>query len=208
MIIKIKSGVRGRPITIDTAKVLKQFETQLPRAKARLQQIRQETSGTRSEAILGSETMLPKNIRATIDVLNILQTNQNIDYATASELKRNLRTVSQLASKQERVYGRALADALFKKYEEDIKYASKYASQATKQIYKQMLTNVKNLTPTGKQRFFTSRGYQDVKTNRKDYQHTIAWAKEHFRTETGIEQEMTAEEAMAYVMLQRQKEGL
>lgn len=208
MIIKIKSGGRGRPISLEPEKILKQFQSQLPRAKARLQQIRRETSGTRSESILGSETMLPKSIRATADVIDVLLTNQPIDYATARELKANLRTVSQLASKQERVYGRALASALTKQYEEDIKYASKYASKTTRQIYQRMLARVKALSPVQQQKFFTSRGYQDVKTNTNTYQHTIEWAQNHFKTETGIDQQMTAQEAMAYVMEQRQKEGL
>ena len=208
-IIKVKSGGRGRPLTIDVTKVLQQFQRQLPKARQRLQQLREQTSGTRDASILGTETMLPKSIIATDDVINALLSNQSITYGTARELKQNLRTVSQLASKQERVWSRALASSLMKAYEQDIQIASKNASKYTRETYQRMLARVKKLTPSQQQSFFLSKGYQDVKTNKKSYEHTKAWAQSHFEKETGIAgQEMTGEEALAYVMEQRQKDGL
>lgn len=206
MQITIKSGKRGRPLTFDAEDILAQFMRQLPRAKARLQEIRRTTSGERNEAILGSETSLPKGISASIDVLQDLKLGEQIDYETARIIKENLRQVKQLASKQERVYSKALANALVKQYEADIDYQSKYASKTTQNIYKSLKQNVKKLTPQQQQQFLTSSGYQNVKTNRKKYDKVIAWAEDHFAKTYGQEVKMTAEEALAYVIKVKQDE--
>ena len=203
-IITVRTGGRGRPLTIDVESTLKQFMQQLPRAKARLQEIRRTTSGERAESILGSETTLPKGINATIDVLEALQQGQKIDYATARELRANLLTVRELASKQERVYGRALASQLVKQYEQDIAYQSKYASKGVASTYKGMLERVKTLTPRQQQKFFTSRGYQNVKTNRRDYKRVIEWAESDIQNKYGQDVQLTAEEAFAYMLEDRQ----
>lgn len=207
-ILTIKTGERGRPLKIDVDVSLKQFMQQLPRAKARLQEIRRTTSGERAESILGSETTLPKGIRASMDVLEALQTGEKIDYATARELRANLRVVKELASKQERVYSRALASSLLKQYEQDIQYQSKYASKQVSQTYKGMLERVKTLTPRQQQKFFTGRGYQNVKTNRRDYQRIIEWAENDIQNKYGQDVQLTAEEAFAYMLEDRQIEAI
>lgn len=207
-ILTIKTGERGRPLKIDVDASLKQFMQQLPRAKARLQEIRRTTSGERAESILGSETTLPKGIRASMDVLEALQTGEKIDYATARELRANLRVVKELASKQERVYSRALASSLLKQYEQDIQYQSKYASKQVSQTYKGMLERVKTLTPRQQQKFFTGRGYQNVKTNRRDYQRIIEWAENDIQSKYGQDVQLTAEEAFAYMLEDRQIEAI
>lgn len=207
-IITVKSGGRGRPLAIDVDATLKQFMTQLPKAKARLQEIRRTTSGERAESILGSETTLPKGIRASIDVLEALQAGEKIDYSTARELRANLRTVRELASKQERVYSRALASSLLKQYEQDIQYQSKYASKQVSQTYKGMLERVKTLSPRQQQKFFTGRGYQNVKTNRRDYQRVIEWAESDIQNKYGQDVQLTAEEAFAYMLEDRQIEAI
>lgn len=203
-ILTVRSGGRGRPLSIDVEATLKQFMQQLPRAKARLQEIRRTTSGERAESILGSETTLPKGINATIDVLEALQSGQKIDYATARELRANLRTVRELASKQERVYSRALAGSLLEQYKRDIEYQSKYASKKVSETYKGMLERVKILTPRQQQKFFTSRGYQNVKTNRRDYRRVIEWATNDIKNRFGIDVQLTAEEAFAYMLEDKQ----
>ena len=62
------------------------------------------------------------------------------------------------------------------------------------------------LNPQQQQQFLTSRGYQNVKTNRKEYQRLIAWAEDHFEKTYGQEVKMTAEEAQAYVIKSKQDE--
>lgn len=207
-ILKVKTNTRGRPLEFDVDKTLEQFMRSLPKAKARLQEIRRTTSGERAEDILGSETTLPKGISASIDALEELQQGGQINYATAKEIRQNLRTVQQLASKQERVYGRALASSLLRQYEQDINYQSKYASKQVSQTYKGMLERVKTLTPRQQQKFFTGRGYQNVKTNRRDYQRVIEWAESDIQSRYGQDIQLTAEEAFAYMLEDRQIEAI
>ena len=207
-ILTVRTGGRGRPLAIDVDATLKQFMQQLPRAKARLQEIRRTTSGERAESILGSETTLPKGINATIDVLEALQSGQKIDYATARELRANLRTVRELASKQERVYSRALSSLLLEQYKRDIEYQSKYASKKVSETYKAMLERAEKLTPRQQQKFFTSRGYQNVKTNRQEYKKVIEWSTNDIKKRFGIDVQLTAEEAFAYMLEDKQIQEL
>lgn len=207
-IIKVSSGGRGRPLELDVDKALKQFMTQLPQAKARLSEIRRTTSGERSEAILGSETTLPKSFKASADVLDALMLGQKIDYATAKELKENLRSVEQLASRQERVYGRALAKTLQKQYESELDYQSKYASPQVKKIYQQMKQNTQKLTQQQQQAFYTSKGYQSVKSFNQRYKKLKEWAEADYKKRTGQYKSMTYQEAEAYVLMRRQEDEL
>lgn len=207
-IIYIKQTGRGRPLKFDTEKDFSKLLHQIPQAKLRLQEIRKATSGVRNEDILGSETSLPSSIKTTIDVFQALQRGEQINIETARALKMGVKTVQQLSSKQEKVYSRALAKALETQYEEDIKYQSKYASAREKQIYNRMLTNIKNLTQRQQQAFFTSRAYQDPRTNRRNYEHVKKWATEDIKKRTGEEIELTPNEAMAYLMERRQEDEL
>lgn len=204
--IKIKQAGKGRPIIIDVEQELERFTQQLPKVKMRLQQIRQTTSGERSEAILGSETSLPKSIEATYDVLQALKEGQQINIDTAKELRENLTLIKELASKQERVYGRALAKTFTSEYFKDIEYASKSASNIQKQILSKLKTNVQQLTPRQQQSFFTSRAYQNVKTNQGNYQKVVAWAENDIKSRTGEDVQLTTSEALSYVELQKQSQ--
>ena len=210
--ITIRTGGRGRPLEIDVVKTLAQYDGQIERAKSRLQELRRTTSGERSEAILGSETTLPKGISATRDVLEALQQGQKIDYETAKELRANLRAVKELASPQERVYGRALASSLLNKYEKEIERFSKYGSTQTEKTLKSMLAKTKALTPKSQQKFFLSRGYQSVATiygnSPKGEKRHVEWAKNDYKKKTGIDAEFTPQEAFAYILEQKQAEEL
>ena len=174
-IFTIKTGGRGRPLTIDPEKLLAQFMKAIPQARARLAKFRETTKGERNAEILGTETTLPKSIKATVDVLEELQQGQQINYATARELRQNLRVVQQLASRQERVYSRALSSALLRQFEQDITYANKNASRFTRRQNTQILQTVKSLAPRKQQKFFMSRGYQSPKAT-GSYQRAKNWA--------------------------------
>lgn len=202
-IIRVRTGGRGRPLEIDVEKTLKQFEQQLPRAKARLQEIRRTTSGVRDAEILGTETQLPKALSASIDVLEALSEGKDISYQTARELRQNLRSVEQLASRQERVFGRSLASLLTRQYEQDIKARLQNASGVTQRIYKRMLQRVQQLTPKQQQTFFFSRGYQLTSTQGQ-YQRVIEWAQNDIAEKEGINVKLTSDEALAYVEEQKQ----
>ena len=203
-ILTVRTGGRGRPLAIDVEATLEQFLKLKPRATARLREIRRTTSGERAESILGSETTLPIGISASIDALEALKYGVELDYQTAREIRANLRMFKQLASKQERVYSKALASQLLKQYEQDITYQSKYASQKVGETYKGMLERVKTLSPRQQQKFFTSRGYQNVKTNRREYKRVIEWATNDIKKRFGIDVQLTAEEAFAYMLEDKQ----
>ena len=206
MEITIRSGKRGRPLTINTEQILKDYLRYKPKAVKRLQEFRRTTSGERTEEILGSETTLPKAMETMQDVIDALQSGTKINYQTAKELRANLRTVRQLASNQYRVYGRALAEQLSNKYLQDLETQSLNASKTAKKIYKKLGENVKQLTAQQKQKFFMSKSYQSPKTNYKSYQHAKEWAKNDIKRQTGKESRLTGEEALAYIELKKQEE--
>lgn len=197
-IYRIRTGRRGRPATIDTKRLLDQALRYLPKAKYRLTKIREQTHGERNEDIIGSETMLPKAIESAIDVLQSAERGAGINASTARELSINLRMLRQLASPQGRVYNRALAETLVLQYEGEIEYQRRYASSYASKIYKEMLANVKKLSPQQQQVFFLSRYYQSVKTNQGMYKAAIAWAENDLKKKTGLDYNLTGEEALAY----------
>lgn len=199
MAIYIKSGKRGRPISIDVIKELENFDLSIAKVKNRLAQFREETRGERDVGILGSPTSLPQNITATYDVLEALKDGIYINYATAKQLKENLKTIKQLSSNQERVFGRALAKVFTDKYVQDLEYMSRNSSKFVKNTYKNLANSIKKMTPQQQQKFFLSRDYQSPKTNNKNYQKVIAWAQNDIKNKTGDEVQLTGEEALAYV---------
>lgn len=205
-IIKISSGGRGRPLEIDVEKTLEQFMSQLSSAKERLRDIRQRTRGERSEALLGSETTLPKGIVSTKYVLDALKEGQSISYQTAKELRSNLKLVKELSSKQERVYSRALAESFEKQYISELEYTSRNASAKAKEFLGQMKSNIKKLSPRQQQQYFTSRAYQSPKTARGTYERARLWSEKDIKKKTGKEITLTGEEGLLYVNLDKQQD--
>lgn len=206
-VIKIKSNTRGRPLEIKVDEVLSSFIKNRDAVVNRLAEIRRTTRGERDEAILGSETTLPKGIRATIDVLQELKRGKRITYDTAKELKRNIRMVKELASRQERVYSRALADAIKQQYTRELETQMRGASKFAKKQYTTMRANIEKMSKQQQQKFFTSRHYQAPKHRRRNYETARQWATNDLR-QKGINQQLTSEEALAYIEAQKQQEYL
>lgn len=198
-IITIKTGGRGRPLKIDTEKALQSFLKSKDLAQARLQQIRQEAHGVRAESIVGSDLSLPSVLEASYDVLQALRAGEQISYQTAKELRAGLLATKQLASKQERVYGRALAETFKRQYLKDIQQATKYSTAFTRQQFEGIKTALEKLTPAQQQKFFLSKGYQDPRTTTGEYQRVIAWAENNIYERTGKTVQLTGAEALAYV---------
>lgn len=197
-IITVKTGGRGRPLKIDTEKALQSFLKSKDLAQARLQQIRQEAHGVRAESIVGSDLSLPSALEASYDVLQALRAGEQISYQTAKELRAGLLATKQLASKQERVYGRALAETFKRQYLKDIEQATKYASKFTKEQFAEIKRELEKLKPAQQQKFFLSRGYQDPRTTTGQYQRVIEWAENDILTSTGEVVKLTGAEALAY----------
>lgn len=197
-IITIKTGGRGRPLKIDTEKALQSFLKSKELAQARLYQLRKEAHGVRAESIIGSDLSLPSALEASYDVLQALRAGEQISYQTAKELRAGLLAIKQLASKQERVYGRALAETFKRQYLKDIEQATKYASKFTKEQFAEIKTALEKLTPAQQQKFFLSKGYQDPRTTTGNYQRVIAWAENDILERTGEIVQLTGAEALAY----------
>lgn len=202
----VSSGRRGRPLSIDPQAELDKliFQT-LPKAQQRLAQFRKETSGVREVSLLGSETQLPGYIEASIDILQDLKEGASISYETLKELKSNLRSVEQLTSRQERVFGRALDTALTSEYFSSLDFFSRNSSEFVKQSNEKVKARLRSMTPQQRQKVFFSSGYQDPATMRghsPSDERVRAWARKHSGNP-----EMTFDEAWAYVREQRWLNG-
>lgn len=201
----ISSGKRGRPLSIDPeAELHKLIFQSIPKAQARLKEFRTQTSGVRDIKTLGSEVELPSAIETTKDVLQNLIEGESVSYETLKELKQNLKQVQQLGSKQERVFGRALEQGLTKEYFSSLDYFSKSSSKFTKESNARVKDMLSKLTPQQRQKAFFSKGYQDPATMVSDSdQRVLAWARK-----ASGNQELTVEEAWAYLREQRWAENL
>lgn len=196
----IHSGKRGRPLSIDPEKELQNLVYKsIPKAQARLKEFRKQTSGVRDVKTLGSEVELPSIIETTKDVLLNLQEGDKISYETLKELKQNLTQIEQLGSKQERVYGRALEESLTKQYKSSLDYFSRGSSKFVKESNERVKAMLDKMSPQQRQKAFFSKSYQDPATMMSDSdRRVLAWA----RKDSG-DQEMTVEEAWAYLREQR-----
>lgn len=199
--IKVKTG--GRPLIIDTQKEMQKIFKYLPRAKQELVRLQRETSGYRSEELFGSSTTLPDFFMLAKENLERLERGAQISLKGARQLREDLKTIKELASPQARVRERALAYKIESEYLADIAEAKKTASKFARQSLEKLERRVKNLPAREKQKFFTSRAYQDIRTIRKEYKHIKDWAK----SKTG-RQRMSMQEAGYYLIEQRQKDGL
>lgn len=199
-IITIKTGGRGRPLKIDTEKALQSFLKSKDLAQARLQQIRQEAHGVRAESIVGSDLSLPSALEASYDVLQALRAGEQISYQTAKELRAGLLTMKQLASKQERVYGRALAKSIETEFAKSLESVKKYASAQAKEYYNKLIENFRKLTPQQKQKYFISKSYQDPRTNTRTgspvSKTAIEWSKNDMAEKIAESRGMTKEQVL------------
>lgn len=175
--LSVSSGGRGRPLSIDPEKELADLMFDIiPAAQKNLANFRKQTSGVRGAEILGTETTLPAFIQTSLDILYDLTEGNSIDYATLKELRANLQSTRQLASKQARVFGRALEPSLTKEYFSSLDYAARNSNDLVQQSNKQIKDRLAQLTPRQRQQFFMSRQYQDPRTQTQEYQRVVAWA--------------------------------
>ena len=87
-IISIKSGKRGRPLTLDTSALEKKLFSDMQKATQRLEQFRKESKGVKDERILGTSTSAPD---FAYETLTLLKNAQQLNYRQALKLKQNLK---------------------------------------------------------------------------------------------------------------------
>lgn len=202
MKITIKSGQRGRPLTIDTENLLRTVNKNLTEAKRTLSQIRKTTSGYRGVEILGSETQLPDWLEKTFSLIDMAKSGITIDYATAKELKAGVETVKQLAGRNISKE-KALSSYFEKDFLKMIDEAMFMRSGFTKEQFRQMERIFQKMTPAQKQSFMLSQGYQDIKTLSQKYEKIKAWAEKN-----NDGKKMTYYESDAYLLRRRMEDGL
>ena len=198
-IIKIKSGRKGRPLTLDTSELQKQLYQDMQKATKRLEQFRKETKGLRDERILGTSTTAPD---WAYETQALLQNAKTLTYEQAKQLKENLNTIQELGSKQKRVYERALAEQMQTQYFEQLEKVTKNMNKATKLRAEKIKTDIQALSQRGKQKFFLSKSYQTPQKLGK-YKKITEWS----RADSGNSM-MSEDEAGIYLIQKRLERGL
>lgn len=203
MKVYFKSGGRGRPLSIDIEESINMINKNMSKVGARLKEFRRITSGYKGERLLGSETDLPGYIEATKEALTELGKGETFSREVAQEIRKNLKLIRDLASKQERVYGRAISNEIYATYRAEIEKKIEISSKFAKQQYKQILSRLENMSPVEREKYFFSKKYQSTKTfdgtGGTDMQRIVNWAE----GKTG--RSMSDDEAIAYLLNEKSK---
>lgn len=201
MVITIKSGKRGRPLSLDTSELEQKLYSDMEKATRRLQQFREETKGLRDERILGTSTTAPD---FAYEALTLLKNAKSLNYNQALKLKQDLRTISELASKQKRVYERALEQQMTELYFEQLDRATKSMNTQSQKRAQSIKNKITSATQQARQQFYLSNKYQAPKTIGMSNQREITkWAQAHSGKPT-----MSEDEAMIYLIETRLEDGL
>lgn len=206
-IVKIPTG--GRPIKIDTEQTLESLNRYIGRAKETLRDIRRSSSGYREARVLGTETSLPAFVNETWDALNELQYGGKLSLSAVRQVRQNIKTIKELASVQARVRERALSYLLEEQYVAEMSSRARGASQFTRKSVGRQIARVKNLSPRGKQAFFTSKKYQSPRSFYKRYKHIQDWANSKAEKERrGSNEDLNWEDSASWLMERRAQDGL
>lgn len=198
----IRTGRRGRPLTLDTEELTNQFMKSFTAAKSTLAQIRRKTSGVRDTSILGTPTSLPEWLETTYQVIS--SGIGQLDYTSARELKAGVKATRQLASRVEKSRQQALSDIMYNQYIYELDTMISKSSEQAKDSYEKLKQRIQSLNKIERQDFFTSKFYESPKAfGGKEYEKILAWSKK----ETGKEA-MTFQEAGAYLLYRRAIDGL
>ena len=198
----IRTGRRGRPLTLDTEELTTQFMKSFEAAKSTLAQIRRKTSGVRDTSILGTPTSLPEWLETTYQVIS--SGIGQLDYTSARELKSGVKATRQLASRVEKSRQQALSDIMYNQYIYELDTMISKSSEQAKDSYEKLKQRIQSLNKIERQEFFTSKFYESPKAfGGKEYEKILAWSKK----ETGKEA-MTFQEAGAYLLYRRAIDGL
>lgn len=199
MIVKIKSGRKGRPLTFDTSELEKELYSNMQKATKRLEQFRKETKGLRDERILGTSTTAPD---FAYETQALIQNAKELTYLQAKQLKENLKTIKELASTQKRVYERALSEQMQEQYFQQLERVTKNMNKASKMRAEQIKSDIQKLTKQQRQKFFMSKSYQAPQKLGK-YKKVTDWS----RADSG-NSFMSEDEAGIYLIQKRLERGL
>lgn len=197
-----RTGKRGRPMELDTERVLDAFYNYLPRAKQSLAEFRAQSAGFSNPELLGTKTSLPEWLETSIDALERFAADK-ITAEMAREIKKDLAITKKLASKIERVSTTALEETITEQYYKSLDAAAKYQSKFAQTKYMDIKKQIYEMTPKQRIQFYKSKGYQDVGSFRDlRYKRIKSWAEES----TG--QKLTYKESYAYLIARRMEDGM
>ena len=202
MAITIKSGKRGRPITVDIEELSQEFYELKQTALPRLAEIRRTTKGIRDPRILGTKTSAPDWVSEAEDLIDMAENGRLPSYAEIKDIQSSIKSLRELSSKQARVYQRAISEQLTKSYLNELDIFAEDSGKFTKSQVKQIRQKIESMTPRQKQQFLTSKSYQSPLAKGR-YKRIRDWAQ----ADSG-KKYMTYEESWAYVYLSRLKDGL
>ena len=198
----IRSGRRGRPLTLDTEELTRTFEKSFNAAKSTLAEIRRRTSGVRDTGILGTPTSLPEWLETTYQVIS--SGIGQLDYESARELKAGVKATRQLASRVEKSRQQALSDIMYNQYISELESMQAVSSKQAKSNFEKLKRKIKSLTKRQRQEFFTGVHYESPKAfGRQKYEKIRAWAKKETNKKN-----MTYQESYAYLLYRRAMDGL
>ena len=201
-IVKYRLSSRGRPRELDTDLIYKSIRENMKDANKRLLAIEKMSKGVRGEKYFGSATSLPDWIDEAIDILNSSEYGRDISPSEAEQIRLAERSVRQLASKQERVYSKAISDIITEGAYSELREISKSNSKFTQKYINAIKSQLNKLTKSQRQTLLTSKAWQEPKTAKGRYKNVKNWAQK----ETG--KTLTYDEAWAYTLYRRTIEGL
>ena len=177
-IIKYRVKSRGRPRELDTNLIYQEIVQATKKALPRLEEIRQSTKGYRGERVLGSKTSVPDWVEESLDLLQTADYGRDLSVSEAVSITQTLKNLRELASPQERVYGRAIGEQLTKEYVVAFGEFNENGqlTNFSKDQIKEIEKNITFMSIKERQEYFTSRYYQDPRATGK-YKRVLAWSK-------------------------------
>ena len=177
-IIKYRVKSRGRPRELDTNLIYQEIVQATKKALPRLEEIRQSTKGYRGERVLGSKTSVPDWVEESLDLLQTADYGRDLSVSEAVSITQTLKNLRELASPQERVYGRAIGEQLTKEYVVAFGEFNENGqlTNFSKDQIKEIEKNITSMSIKERQEYFTSRYYQDPRATGK-YKRVLAWSK-------------------------------
>lgn len=215
--IRIETGKKGRPLTLDTKRELELLIESNETYKRNLASLRAQTRGYRGD-VLGSPTELPSIYSRTRRILKGIEDGAiDVDAELIRQIKENVKQIQNVAKqtktgKMTLTGVRTITNQIQSQYVSDIKRQMKNASKFEKDMLQKLIDKVtvdskadrasKNAQVHKNKDFLLSNNYQDPMTTGRNYERVKKWAEKH----SGKEMDMN--EAWAYLLVDRAKNGL
>ena len=203
-IIKIRTGGRGRPTTIDTEYYRETIYNLYEKASPRLEQIRKSSTGYRGEEILGSEQSYPDWVTKSLDVISDYEMGGVLKPSKQdlADVKATIKSLQQLSSPRVGVSARALSQRINEYYLGELGRWERDASSFTKKRIGKIKERLQDLSPKQITQLMLSKAYQDPKTAEQRYERVKKWS------ESKTKRKLTYQEAWIYLLSDKLEKGI